>query len=131
MKVSLPAKSYRRVPLLSHMELRPSIGTYQTALLEYAFDAVRRSVQVSDGVASTSVPSGMAFKTILRLPERLPRLHQYFAPSAKAAFEPPFLGMTAAALVSAISESHQPGGATANSSAKIMPSTAPMATSPG
>ena len=41
--------------LLSHMELLPSIGTYQTALLEYAFDAARHSVQVSDGVASTGV----------------------------------------------------------------------------
>jgi hypothetical protein len=56
--------------------LLPAIHAYESAMLEYGFDAVRRSLEVSNAVTSTNVLGRMAFRGVLRAADRLPWLHQ-------------------------------------------------------
>jgi 2-polyprenyl-6-methoxyphenol hydroxylase-like FAD-dependent oxidoreductase len=57
-------------------DLRAAMRAYESAMLDYGFDAVRRSNQVSDGVASTSRIGRFAFRTALRVADRFPPLHR-------------------------------------------------------
>ena len=43
---------------------------------QYAFDAVQRSLQVSDAVASTTVFGRLAFRTVLNIVNAVPPLGQ-------------------------------------------------------
>lgn len=45
-------------------------------MLGYGFDAVKRSLEVSNAVASTNVPSRLAFRAALRIADRVPWLHR-------------------------------------------------------
>ena len=56
--------------------LLSAIRAYESAMLEYGFDAVQRSLQVSNAVTSTSLVGRMAFRVVLRATDRLPWLHQ-------------------------------------------------------
>ena len=53
-----------------------AIATYESAMRQYAFDAVQRSLQVSDAVASTSVFGRVAFRTVLSIVSAVPPLGQ-------------------------------------------------------
>lgn len=57
-------------------ELLSALHAYESAMLEYGFDAVQRSLQVSNAVTSTNVVGRMAFRVVLRAADRLPWLHQ-------------------------------------------------------
>jgi hypothetical protein len=61
-----------RVPLLE------ALAGYETAMLAYGFEAVRASLQASDGIASTNIPGRLAFRSVLSLADRLPALHRKF-----------------------------------------------------
>jgi salicylate hydroxylase len=56
--------------------LLSAIHAYESAMLEYGFDAVQRSLQVSNAVTSTNVVGRTAFRVVLRAADRLPWLHQ-------------------------------------------------------
>jgi 2-polyprenyl-6-methoxyphenol hydroxylase-like FAD-dependent oxidoreductase len=56
-------------------DLLAALHSYESAMLEYGFEAVRRSVQVTDGVASTSTLGRFAFRSVLRAADRFPPLH--------------------------------------------------------
>jgi 2-polyprenyl-6-methoxyphenol hydroxylase-like FAD-dependent oxidoreductase len=56
--------------------LLSAIHAYESAMLEYGFDAVHRSLQVSNAVTSTNVVGRTAFRVVLRAAARLPWLHQ-------------------------------------------------------
>jgi 2-polyprenyl-6-methoxyphenol hydroxylase-like FAD-dependent oxidoreductase len=56
--------------------LLAAIHAYESAMLDYGFDAVQRSLQVSNAVASTNVAGRVAFRVVLRAADRLPWLHQ-------------------------------------------------------
>jgi hypothetical protein len=53
-----------------------AINAYETAMLEYGFDAVERSLQVSSSVTSANAFGRLAFRAVLRAADRLPWLHQ-------------------------------------------------------
>jgi 2-polyprenyl-6-methoxyphenol hydroxylase-like FAD-dependent oxidoreductase len=55
-------------------DLLSAIHAYETAMLAYGFDAVQRSLQVSNAVASSNVLGRMAFRAVLRTADRLPWL---------------------------------------------------------
>jgi 2-polyprenyl-6-methoxyphenol hydroxylase-like FAD-dependent oxidoreductase len=57
-------------------DLVDAIHAYESAMLEYGFDAAKRSLEVSNAVASTNVPSRLAFRAALRIADRLPWLHR-------------------------------------------------------
>lgn len=57
-------------------DLPTALGAYQAAMLDYGFEAVRRSVQVADAVATTNPLARFGFSTVLRAAERIPPLHQ-------------------------------------------------------
>jgi 2-polyprenyl-6-methoxyphenol hydroxylase-like FAD-dependent oxidoreductase len=52
-----------------------AISAYEAAMCEYGFDAVERSLQVSNAVTSTSVVGRLVFRNVLRAANRLPWLH--------------------------------------------------------
>jgi 2-polyprenyl-6-methoxyphenol hydroxylase-like FAD-dependent oxidoreductase len=52
-----------------------AIHAYESDTLRYGFRAVKRSVEMSNAVASTNVPSRLAFRAALRIADRLPWLH--------------------------------------------------------
>ncbi len=68
-------------------ELRAALHAYESVMLEYGFDAVQRSLRVSEGVASTSVPGRLAFRAVLRIADRVPWLRErmFARPHAAAA----------------------------------------------
>ncbi|MBV9581706.1 MAG: FAD-dependent monooxygenase, partial [Chloroflexi bacterium] len=51
-----------------------TIGAYEAAMRDYAFDAVQRSLRVSESVASTSVVGRLAFRTVLEAVNAVPAL---------------------------------------------------------
>lgn len=57
-------------------DVMESIHAYESAMLAYGFDAVKRSLEVSQAVASTNVPSRLAFRAALGVADRLPWLHR-------------------------------------------------------
>jgi len=57
-------------------DLIAALHAYEAAMLAYGFDAVRASVQVCDGVATTSRLGRMAFRGVLRVADRVPRLQR-------------------------------------------------------
>jgi 2-polyprenyl-6-methoxyphenol hydroxylase-like FAD-dependent oxidoreductase len=68
-------------------ELRAALHAYESVMLDYGFDAVERSLRVSEGVASTSVPGRLAFRAVLRTADRVPWLRErmFARPHAVAA----------------------------------------------
>ncbi|MBV9356156.1 MAG: FAD-dependent monooxygenase [Chloroflexi bacterium] len=68
-------------------ELRAALHAYESVMLEYGFDAVQRSLRVSEGVVSTSVPGRLAFRAVLRTADRVPWLRErvFARPHATAA----------------------------------------------
>ena len=58
-----------------HTDLFTAIGEYEAGMRDYGFEAVRRSLQVSNSVASTNVFGRIAFTTVLRAADALPWLH--------------------------------------------------------
>ncbi|MBV9577041.1 MAG: FAD-dependent monooxygenase [Chloroflexi bacterium] len=51
-----------------------AIGAYEAAMRDYAFDAVQRSLRVSESVASTNVVGRLAFRTVLEAVNAVPAL---------------------------------------------------------
>ncbi|MBV9600532.1 MAG: FAD-dependent monooxygenase [Chloroflexi bacterium] len=51
-----------------------AIGAYEAEMRLYAFDAVRRSLQVSESVATTNVLGRIGFRTVLELVNAVPAL---------------------------------------------------------
>lgn len=57
-------------------ELLPAIHAYEVAMRSYGFDAVRRSLRIAQQTASPNTFGRAAFKTALRVADRLPPLRQ-------------------------------------------------------
>jgi 2-polyprenyl-6-methoxyphenol hydroxylase-like FAD-dependent oxidoreductase len=53
-------------------QLQSALGRYEARMRRYGFEAVQRSLQVSNAVASTSVIDRLAFRTVLRIADALP-----------------------------------------------------------
>jgi salicylate hydroxylase len=53
-----------------------AIHAYESAMLEYGFEAVQRSLEVSNAVTSTNGLGRLAFRGVLRAADRLPWLHR-------------------------------------------------------
>ena len=70
------------------ISLHAAIGAYEGAMRRYGFDAVQRSLQVSNAVASTNVFSRLAFGTVLRAADRWPLLHRALFRRPTAALRP-------------------------------------------
>ncbi len=56
--------------------MQATIGAYEGAMRKYGFDAVQRSLQVSNAVASTNIFGRLAFRSVLRAADRWPLLHK-------------------------------------------------------
>jgi 2-polyprenyl-6-methoxyphenol hydroxylase-like FAD-dependent oxidoreductase len=76
-------------------ELVSAIHAYESGMLEYGFDAVQRSLQVSNAVTSSNVVGRTAFRVALRAADRLPWLHQRL-------FERPVVELPSAASASIV-----------------------------
>ena len=55
-------------------ELREAIGRYEASMRGYGFEAVQRSLQVSNSVASTNAFGRLAFRGVLSAVDRVPAL---------------------------------------------------------
>ena len=66
-------------------DLVGAIGAYEAAMRGYAFEAVGQSLQVTQQIASPSWVARLAFKSILRLADRLPPLQRRLFQASEAA----------------------------------------------
>ena len=58
------------------IELHTAIGAYESAMRQYGFEAVQRSLDISNAVASTNTFGRVAFRTVLRVANTQPWLHR-------------------------------------------------------